>query len=440
MQVTNTASSPAVSNARAWYVLAVLFLVYVCSTADRHILSILAQDIKVDLALSDTEIGLLTGPAIALLYGIMSVPVAHLADRVHRVRLLSICLLLWSLFTAAGSLAANAFQLMLSRVGVSAAEGGGMPASASILSDCFPPEKRPLALTIYSSSAMVGIFFSFGIGGFVAANYGWRVALVVAALPGLLLCLLLPLTIREPARGATDTAEDRARAPARAPLVNTLGHILGDRLFRVVLIGSCLTSFSSAGVLAWGPTFAMRTFGADTATVGAQLGLGIALLGGVSMALGGLMAHRVRIRHGRAATFRVVAVIQLLAVPILCLALTGTNLGVALVLLGLFYGLMHLFVPVYWTSASAMPATMRATTSAVGVLTMVVVGSGLAPLVVGLLSDLFSPWLGTLALASAISVLALTVTLSSVAFLVAGRIAAGPNTFPAQKRTPSAIP
>lgn len=405
------------ADARSWYVLAVLFLVYVCSTADRHILSILAQDIKLDLRLTDTQLGLLTGPAIALLYGIMSVPVAHLADRFHRVRLLALCLALWSVFTGLGSLATNAFHLALSRIGVSAAEGGGMPTSASVLADHFPPEKRPLALTIYSASAMVGIFVSFALGGYVATHYGWRVALVAAAVPGLFLCVLLLATVREPRRGATDTAAEQAARTPGMPLWRSLGRILSDPLFRIVLIGSSLTSFASAGALAWGPTLAMRTFAADAAQVGGRLGIGIAILGGVSMLLGGVMADRIQARYGRPATFCAVAFAQLAAIPVLALALSVNSLSASLALLGLFYGMMHFFVPVYWGVASTMPAAIRATTSAVGVLTLVVVGSGLAPPAVGMLSDLLAPGFGDAGLAWAMGILAIAVALSSAAFL-----------------------
>ncbi len=407
---------------RAWYVLAVLFTVYICSTADRHILSILAPAIKADLQLSDTQIGLLTGPAIAVLYGIISVPVAHLADRIHRVRLLALCLFLWSLCTGAGALAGNALQLSLSRIGVSAAEGGGMPTSASIIADYFPPERRPLALTLLSMSAMVGIFVCFSIGGAIEVAYGWRTTLVVAAVPGLLLCALLLGTVREPRRGATDAGRG-VTPPATGSLAASLKLILGDRLFRSVLIGASLSTFASAGCIAWGPTFAMRRFGADAAEVGGQLGLMIALLGGAAMLLGGIVTDRILVGRGRAATFRVVAVTQLVGLPMLAVALTTGHLLLALALLGGFYGIMHFFVAAYWGAASLMPAAVRATTSAVGVLTLIVVGTGLAPPLIGLASDLLAVRLGEAALAWAMTVLLLSVLLSSAAFLRAAQVA-----------------
>lgn len=406
---------------RAWYVLGVLFLIYVCSTADRHILSILAVDIQRELHLSDTQLGLMTGPAIALLYGIMSVPVAHLADRLHRVRLLAICLGLWSIFTGLGSLAGNAFQLALSRIGVSVAEGGGMPVSASILADYFKPERRPLALTLYSMSAMVGIFVSFGIGGTIAASHGWRVALIAAAVPGLLLCPLLMLTVREPRRGATDDVPAKSQS-APPPLFAALHQIFADRFFRIVLVGSSLTSFASAAALAWAPTLAMRKFGAGAAEVGGQLGLVIAVLGAVSMILGGIVADRLLARHARAALYRFVALAQLAAIPLLGLALVTASLTLMLVLLGAFYAMMHLYVAAYWAAASVMPSSIRATTSAVGVLTLIVVGSGVGPPVIGMASDAFQSLAGKGSLAWAITLLIPVVTCSSLAFLRAANL------------------
>jgi len=421
------ASKPSIeirADARAWYVFSILFAVYVFSSADRQILSILAQDVKRDLDLSDAQIGLLTGPAIAILYGIVSIPVARLADRYHRVRLLAACMGLWSILTGLGGFAANLLQLALSRMGVSTAEGGGVPTSASIMADYFPPSQRPLAFTLYSISGVVGIFVSFAVGGFIATEYGWRVALISLAVPGLVLSLLLLATVREPMRGATD-----GKAPAGSPqpdLWRSLGIILSDPLFRPVLVGSCLTSFASAGALAWGPTLAMRRFASNTAEVGGYLGGGILLIGAASLLISAMVADWVVRRHGRARLLRIVALVQLPAIPVLGIALTVDNLISALGMLGLFYSMMQIFVTVYWGVASTMPAPLRATTAAVGIVTNLTVATGLAPFVVGGLSDLLSPSLGSAGLAWAMAVLPVAVAISSAAFMRAAAVAQRP--------------
>ncbi|HLY58484.1 MAG TPA: MFS transporter, partial [Stellaceae bacterium] len=125
-----------------WYVLGLLVAIYVANVGDRLILSVLAQDIKLDLRLSDSVIGLLIGPAVGFFYAVLGLPMAYLADRVHRVRFLTVCLAVWSVLTALGGLAANGLELGLARIGVSLAEAGGSPATSSILADYFAPRER----------------------------------------------------------------------------------------------------------------------------------------------------------------------------------------------------------------------------------------------------------------------------------------------------------
>ena len=128
--------------AYAYYTLFLLYLIYTMNFADRQILSILANAVKADMHLADWEIGMLTGPALALFYAVLGLPIAFLADRVHRVRFLALCLVIWSGLTAMGGLARNVFQLGATRLGVSIAEAGGTPISASLIADFFPPSRR----------------------------------------------------------------------------------------------------------------------------------------------------------------------------------------------------------------------------------------------------------------------------------------------------------
>jgi MFS family permease len=203
-----------------WYVLGVLFLVYVFNFIDRNILSILAQDIKADLGLSDVQLGFLYGTAFAIFYSLLGIPLGRLADSWNRGRLIAAGLALWSAMTALSGLAGSFAQMGFARVGVGVGEASASPAAYSLLCDYFSPRRRSLALAIYSSGLFVGAGLSLPLGGWVAHTWsnayahasapfglaGWQAAFLAVGLPGLLLALWV-LSLREPARGL---AEGRA--------------------------------------------------------------------------------------------------------------------------------------------------------------------------------------------------------------------------------------
>jgi MFS family permease len=202
--------------AYSWYALGVLFTVYLINFVDRQILSILANDIKADLALDDAQLGFLYGTAFAIFYALFGVPLGRLADSWRRTRLLAIGLTLWSCMTALSGFARNGAALAAARVGVGVGEATASPCAYSLISDWFPPRLRGTALGIYSGGLFVGSGLSLLIGGLVVENWnsawphggplglvGWQAAFLAVGLPGLLLALLV-LSLREPARGALD--------------------------------------------------------------------------------------------------------------------------------------------------------------------------------------------------------------------------------------------
>ena len=202
--------------AYSWYALGVLFVVYLLNFVDRQILSILANDIKADLALTDAELGFLYGTAFAIFYALFGIPLGRLADSWSRTRLLAIGLALWSCMTALSGLARNGATLAAARVGVGIGEATASPCAYSLISDWFPQRLRGTALGIYSGGLFVGSGLSLLIGGLVVENWnrlwpgggplglvGWQAAFLVVGVPGLLLALWV-LLLREPARGAMD--------------------------------------------------------------------------------------------------------------------------------------------------------------------------------------------------------------------------------------------
>ncbi|MBH9537025.1 MULTISPECIES: MFS transporter [Novosphingopyxis] len=211
--------------AYAWYLLSVLILVYILNFIDRQVLSILAEDVKRDLNLTDGDIGFLYGTAFGVFYALFGIPLGRLADSWHRVRLMTLGLSLWSVMTALSGLARNGAMLTGARVGVGIGEATASPSAYSLISDWFPKKRRGLALSLYSSGLYLGGGLSLGLGGLVVQNWneaypvkamaplglaGWQAAFLAVGLPGLLLALWV-FTLREPVRGQSEGIESKVR-------------------------------------------------------------------------------------------------------------------------------------------------------------------------------------------------------------------------------------
>ena len=203
----------------SWYVLGVLVLVYVLNFVDRQILSILAEDIKADLNLTDGDLGFLYGTAFGVFYALFGIPLGRLADNWNRVRLMTAGLTLWSAMTALSGLSTNRLMLTGARVGVGIGEATAGPSAYSLISDWFPKAKRATALAIYTTGLYIGGGLSLGIGGLVVQRWnaayphggpyglaGWQAAFLVVGIPGLLLAVWVS-TLREPMRGRSEGLE-----------------------------------------------------------------------------------------------------------------------------------------------------------------------------------------------------------------------------------------
>lgn len=166
------------------FVLGMLVVVYVFNFLDRQIVTILAEPIKNDLGLNDTQIGLMTGLAFALFYTILGIPLARLADRANRVNIISIALVIWSGMTALCGMAQNFAQILAARIGVGVGEAGCSPPAHSLIADYFPPDKRASALSIYALGIPVGSILGLLAGGWIAELYGWRMAILPGGNPG----------------------------------------------------------------------------------------------------------------------------------------------------------------------------------------------------------------------------------------------------------------
>lgn len=382
--------------------LAILMMVYTLNFLDRQIINILAESIKRDLDISDTELGLLTGLSFALVYGLLGLPVARIAERVHRPRLIAVSLVAWSGFTALSGMSQNFWQLAAARFGIGVGEAGGSPSAYALISDLVPREKRSLAISIYSAGYPLGTLLGLVIGGTVADRFGWRAAFMLVGLPGIMLAAVVALGLSEPRQRV---AEGGAR-PERFGRVAL--RLLGNQSYILVCLGAGLLAMTTYGQQAFITPFFLRSHsdGIQDLAKALQPGTG-RLLGPLSIigiffgvthglaaitgtVMGGWLADRWAARRPSAHLLVPVAG-ALTSIPLLLLALQTTDyVWCTLLMIAPGVTLALSVGPLPAAVQGLVAPLSRATASAIFLLTIAVVGVGLGPVYVGVVSDLFA--------------------------------------------------
>ncbi|MGC1388357.1 MAG: MFS transporter, partial [Steroidobacteraceae bacterium] len=264
-----------------WYVLVMMCVIYAVNIADRYVVSTVLEPIRLELRLTDAGVAFLTGVPLALFYVTFGLPISWLADRFNRRNILAAALILWSSFTVACGLSRSYLQLLLARIGVGVGEAGGLPPSSSIVSDCFPADRRPMAFSVLALGAPIGAWLGADLAGAVAHAYGWRAAFLALGAPGVAMGMLAYLTIREPARGRLDPA----RADASSTLLGAVRFLWRQKAAFHVLMGCGVCSLWGWGLIWWTPAFLMRTYRLDVGEAGAVTGP-IHLIGGMAATAG----------------------------------------------------------------------------------------------------------------------------------------------------------
>ncbi len=379
-----------------WYLVVVLLLAYALSFIDRQILSLLVNDLRHDLRVSDFEIGILQGPAFGLFYALLGMPLGILADRVHRVRLIAAGLFVWSAMTVLGGFAADFHTLLATRVGVGMGEAALVPAAVSLLADRFPARDRALPLAIFTAGISVGaglaliaggwlvIFAASGarhlplLGGVFAARHSWQTVLIIAGLLGLPLVAVILLLPEPP----------RASAPvARHGLVR---FVSAERaLFGPLLGGAAMLYMFANALSAWMPTLFIRRFGWSSAEVGAQMGSTVLVAALAGNLLSGVLARRL-VRAGRVSgALQVMGWGAGLLVPFAVLSPLAVHPDLLIVMLGVTYFALALCFGVATTAFAAVtPAPLRGRMVALYLLVGNLFGLGLGPPLVGFFSGL----------------------------------------------------
>lgn len=367
----------------------VVSLVGVFNFADRAVFAALAQQIKGDLGLSDLQLGILQGLAFAFLYALLGLPIGRLAERASRTRILAVAVIFWSAMTAACGMISSFVQLLLCRIGVGIGEAGAQPATASLVGDHFPREKRASVMSLILLGSPIGTFLGASVGSWIAGLWGWRMAFFVLGLPGILVGILVLLLLREPRRGLVDNIPPtRTPPPDFRAFLRAIGRKRG-LLF--VILGGSLAGFGMTSISQFLAVFIIRTYDLPVQYGGTLYGVISGLSLGIGLLVGSFgtdwLAQRGDKRWpawGAAAGLMVAPFLYWLAFSTQSLVLGTALLILSGAVLLLYYG------PTQGMIQNMLEPRMRATGVALFSILYTIFGYGLGPTFVGWLSDRYA--------------------------------------------------
>jgi len=413
-----SAGEDEISPGYANYVLGVLLTVNIINFIDRQVLSIFIGPIKAEFGVSDTAMGLLVGFAFALFYTFAGIPIARWADRGTRRTIISVGLALWSAMTVASGLSRSFVHLALARVLVGVGEAAASPPSHSLLSDYFPVNRRATAIGIYASGIYLGSGIAYVFGGFLRANFDWRMAFFVLGAPGLLFALIVRFSVREPRRGRT---EIEGASTAATTFGETLRHLLTCRSWVYLMLACSVLSMTGFGVLMWSYEFYGRVHRMDPIDIGVWLALVVGGGGSLGVYLGGSIADRLG-QADPAWYLRLPAVVNLLSLPFAYVFLMSDSSARSLAFFFVFYTCINVYVPaMYAINQNLSKLRMRSTTAAIGQFISNLAGAGLGPFLVGLLNDSLARHYGDEAIRYSLAAIAASGAIGSVFLYLSSR-------------------
>jgi MFS family permease len=404
------AAAPPFSASYTRYAMGLLLAIYIVNFLDRQVVNILAEPIKEDLGLADWQLGLMSGLAFAIFYTFLGIPIARMAERKNRAIIIGSATAVWSAFTAACGTAQNFVQLVLYRIGVGVGEAGCTPPAHSLIVDYVPKEKRASALAFYAMGTPLGGLAGLTMGGLIADAHGWRTAFFVAGAPGVLFALLAVFTLKEPRRRLAQHAAQVQSATAT--FSETMRLLVTRQTFWFIAFAAAIKAFIGYGHAPFTASFFLRNhteeiaglarfwggiLGFDLKSVG-FLGLALGLIQGLGGAagswFGGYLADRFGAKDLRAYMIGP-AIAALITMPIYITAVSvdSASLGLLMLTANAFLGTIW-YGPVYGTGQSVVPPHMRATTAAILLFIINLIGLGLGPVAVGALSDHLNVGLG----------------------------------------------
>jgi MFS family permease len=433
---------------RTHYALFVLASIYVFNYIDRQLMAILIEPVKLEFGISDTGIGLLSGVTFAVFYTVFGFPLGRLSDRIGRKPVIAFSCIAWSLMTMLCGMAGSFLSLVLARIGVAVGEAGGTAPSVAMVSDLYPPHRRSTALSVLMLGSSLGAIVGLGLGGWIAQHHGWRYAFLLIGAPGIFLGLLLLLTVRSPQRAASLSS-----VPTQQDgWVNTLVELFRMPSFLCLVLAGGAAAIAGYAIGTWSPSFLIRSHGLNLQ----QAGFLVGVVGGTGATIGTLTCGIVTDRLARRDAGWQIGVPLLGTLISIPFALayflwpqgTAFNVGnVAIPQAFLFYSVFAFF-GVWWATpclsaiTHLFPATRLAQATSIFLMSMTLLGVGIGPLLVGMLSDFFVKGMGAeslrYALASSVSMLALASVFLALALPRYRQQIKNPAVLPAPIRTVTA--
>lgn len=397
-------------------ILAMLVAVISLNIIDRQIIAILAEPIKQDLSLSDTQLGLLTGLAFSLFYSAVGLPIAYFADRHDRVRILAAATFAWSLMTGFGALAINYLTLLLARAGVAIGEAGCNPTVQSLIADYFPPEKRGFAQGILVTAVPISSLLALVVGGLVAGWLGWRWTLIAVAVPGMLLAPFILRILPEPRRKNPTMVTD-----SRPKMFAQISGLLRSRELVLLISASTFSAIQTYAMILWGPSFFIRSFNWSIASAGIWLGLAVGIGGVIGSILAGWLSDKLR-RRQYGGQVLICATVAACSVPIMLVMLLAGKAEIAIAAFFLVQAISVASSPALFAALQDFaPAHNRALAFAVLSLAANLIGMGLGPVLLGYISDMLAPSLGEQSLRFALLICVVSQALAALFYFATYR-------------------
>ncbi len=404
------------SSGRA-YCLFILTAVAALNQLDRQLMSILLEPVRREFALTDIQLGLLSGLAFSAIYTTLSIPAAIWAVNHSRRNLIAVAATVWGGMTALCGAAQSFGQLFLARLGVGVGEAGGIPPSHAIISELYPPGERATAMAIWSAGNNIGLFVAFLFGGFIAQRFGWRMAFIVAGIVTVLFALLVRLTVRDPPRAAASGLAMRSGGRVR----ESWRLMWQDPALRQIWAGAVITAAVGFGALVWVPSYLARSHQLPIATIGAYLAVVVGLGGAIGSWLGGYCSDALRRRDIRWSLWLVAAVF-IASKPFSIAFYLLDNLVLALTLFALPAAVSGIFMgPSVAVLHDRVPAPLRPIVSAIFLMFINFIGLGLGPLITGALSQYVFASAGEHSLRYALVVMQIAGVWGGVHYWLAGR-------------------
>ncbi|MDP3675154.1 MAG: MFS transporter [Novosphingobium sp.] len=407
---------------RNYVTLALLLAVAALSFIDRQIFTLFQDDIKAELELSDSQLGLLTGLSFALFYAVAAFPVARYADRGDRRKVIAVSVIVWSMATALCGVAHSFWTMILARVFLASGEAGAGPAANSLLVEVFPPHRRVLVISTVLAASAVGLSGGLALGGWLSQWYGWREVFLIVGLPGIVLGLLVLLFVQEPRRDDT-AAVTAARGAEAIPVREVLRTMLGNPSLRWVMLLLSMVPITGFALILWGPSFFQRVHGMSKEATG--LWLGGAMLAG--LVVGNILAGLLGDKYGTAnprfnGWFAGIGLLIAFPFALLFAWTESANLALLAFVVVKFMMTLHLG-PIIALSFAQVPVRMRATMSATINMFIGLAGTGVGGTLAGVLSQAYTPTWGELSLRPALATISVCLLVGGLAAIMAGRTA-----------------